>query len=60
MKNIKRYVPRYSVLVNRDCYDNLRSEYARRLNAYKQRIESYQNRVEKLREKHEEQKERVD
>jgi len=54
MKNTKRYVPQYSVPVNRDRYENLRREYVRRLNAYKQRIERYQNLVEKLRKKYEE------
>jgi len=53
MKSTKRYVPRYSVPVNRDRYESLRREYIRRLNAYKQRIERYQDLVEKLRKKYE-------
>jgi len=53
MKNIKRYMPRYSVPVNRDRYEDLKREYIRRLNAYKQRIERYQDLVEKLRKKYE-------
>jgi len=53
MKNTRRYTPHYSVSVNRDRYEDLRREYARRLNAYRQQIERYQDRAEKLRKKYE-------
>jgi len=53
MKNTRRYVPHYSVPVNRDRYENLRREYVRRLNEYRQQIKRYQDTIAKLKEKYE-------